>query len=58
MGRAITMENEQERIVAQIAVIENRMRLMEDCMEELLNRITPLMEEKPVEKKAKKSNKK
>ena len=58
MGRAISMENELERVVGQMAVIQNRISLMEDCMEELIKRVAPIIEEKPVEKKAKKSNKK
>ena len=58
MGRAISMENELERVSGQLTIIQNRITLMEDCIEELIKRITPLMEEKPVEKKAKKSNKK
>lgn len=56
MGRAIAMENELEKLVQQVAIMQNRMSLLEECMEELIN--MSKIEEKPVEKKAKKSNKK
>jgi|TARA_R100001530_G_scaffold6929_1_gene7817 hypothetical protein len=57
MGRAIHMEQEIERMVGKISIIENKLGLLEECLEELINRIDPLFEDKN-EKKAKKSNKK
>ena len=57
MGRAIHMENELERLVGKVSILENRINLLEECLEELINKVDPLFKDKN-EKKAKKSNKK
>lgn len=57
MGRAINMENELERAVGKLTILENRFHILEDCLEEILETIAPLVEKKS-ETKTKKSNKK
>ena len=58
MGRAIKMENELERVIGKTFLLENRIELIEDCLDEILDRLEPLIKEEKNEKKAKKSNKK
>ena len=57
MGRAIHMEQEIEKLVGKVSIIENRLNLLEECLEELISRVDPLFKDKD-EKKTKKSNKK
>ena len=57
MGRAIQMENELEKVVGRVTILQSRMNLLEDCLEELINKVDPLFDKKN-EKKTKKPNKK
>ena len=57
MGRAINMENELERAIGKLTILENRFYILEECLEEIIETIAPLVEKKS-ETKTKKSNKK
>ena len=58
MGRAISMEADIERLHSNVIILDSRLKLMEEALEELIKNLKPETEKKPNEKKAKKSNKK
>ena len=58
MGRAISMESDIERLQSNVIILDSRLKLMEEALEELIKNLKPVIEKKTNEKKAKKSNKK
>ena len=58
MGRAISMESDIERLQSNVIILDSRLKLMEEALEELIKNLNPVIEKKTNEKKAKKSNKK